>query len=64
MLGSESKLSLILSQIISTSLSNTALTFILSFAEVSKNSRPVKDVFNLKNSKSIDKYNIMLKGST
>lgn len=38
--GSESRLSDILSQMISTNLSNTALTFMFSFADVSKNSNP------------------------
>ncbi|KAH9521290.1 hypothetical protein DERF_004959 [Dermatophagoides farinae] len=38
--GSESKLSLILSHIISTKRSNTALTLIFSLADVSKNSNP------------------------
>lgn len=38
--GSESRLSDILSQMISTNLSNTALTFMFSFADVSKNSKP------------------------
>lgn len=40
MLGSESRVSVILSQMMSTSLSNTALTLMLSLADVSKNSSP------------------------
>lgn len=40
--GSESRDSDILSQMISTSRSNTAFTLMFSLAEVSKNSRPAK----------------------
>jgi len=40
--GSASKLSDILSQMMSTSRSKTALTLTLSFADVSKNSKPIR----------------------
>ena len=49
--GSESRLSDILSQIMSTSRSNTAFTLIFSLADVSKNSSPGNRIsLNLENS--------------
>ena len=49
LVGSASRLSDILSQMMSTRRSNTAFTLIFSFADVSKNSKPATEEENIKN---------------